>query len=414
MDGANATLPVLLPPPTEINDTNKVYDITIGCIVMCVVASLAVLGRLYVRFSTRSQGIDDYAFILALLSYLAYSILAIYANLHAGVGKPLWEITIPEYIIWYKILSGTAFLYPAMSTAIRVSILLFYRRLFATPNSNFKKVVDACLVLQILYLIPFTIVPAFSCSPIYAAWTLELFAASCNIQYYFDITTALYSVSLGFDVVLTVLPLWPILKLHVPTRKKVAIAVLFLFGFSACFAAAYKLYQWQINLYRTWDGDPEWLRYQLSLGIPPQWREYGVTFWIPSMVEPTLAMICASLPGLQPALVKGGKFLGSRFSTFMSSRTRGSTGKGISGGSSGIISGGANSRQHISTKGTYRSGPGVYDGYPAYDDNASDAALHARGAYLELDEIRSTKTSMEPPRPGRGEHSGGGTGNYQV
>ncbi|KAM7210769.1 hypothetical protein V8F06_013847 [Rhypophila decipiens] len=399
MAGTNMTMPmpVLLPPPLQINDTHKVYGVTIGCTVMCVVASVAVLGRLCVRFSSRSHGVDDYAFIVALFTYLAYSILAIYANLHAGVGKPLWEITVDEYVIWYKILAGTAFLYPAMSTAIRVSILLFYRRLFATPNCNFKKVVDICLVLQIAYLIPFTIVAAFSCRPIYASWTLELSLASCDIQFYFDITTALYSVSLGYDIVLTVLPLGPIMKLHVPTRKKVAIAVLFLFGFSACFAAAYKLYQWQINLYRTWDGDPQWLNYQLSLGIPPQWREYGVTFWIPSMVEPTLAMICASLPGLQPAFVKGGKLIGSRFSALVS-RTRGSTGVGKgSKGSGGIVSGGSeiSSRQYMSSKRPYR-GPGVYDGYLGYDDNASDAALHSRGAYLELNEVGS-KSSTEPP-----------------
>ncbi|KAK4222537.1 hypothetical protein QBC38DRAFT_539525 [Podospora fimiseda] len=409
MADPNTTLPVLLPPPTEINDTNKVYDITIGCIVMCLVASLTVLARLYVRFTSRTQGLDDYAFIFALLAYLAYSGLAIYANLNAGVGKPLWEITVPEYVIWYKILIGTSFLYPIMSTAIRVPILLFYRRLFATPNSLFKKVVDACLVLQILYLIPFTIVPALTCTPLSAAWQIDfaLFAASCRIQYYYDITSALYSGSLGLDVLLTVLPLWPILKLQIPTRKKVGIAVLFLFGLSACFAAAYKLYQWQINRYKTWSGDPKWLEYYLSLGIPPQWREYGVTFWIPAMVEPTLAMICASLPGLQPVMVKGSKYLGSRFGTYLS-RSRGSTGKGVSNGSSGISSGGKpNSRQHISAKGINRGG----HAYPVYDDNASDAALYARGAYMELDEVRGPKISegghqlgdgvYEVGRPGR-------------
>lgn len=29
--------------------------------------------------------------------------MAIYVNLHAGVGKPLWEITLGEYSVWFQV-----------------------------------------------------------------------------------------------------------------------------------------------------------------------------------------------------------------------------------------------------------------------------------------------------------------------
>lgn len=29
--------------------------------------------------------------------------MAAYVNLHAGVGKPLWEITVGEYTVWFKV-----------------------------------------------------------------------------------------------------------------------------------------------------------------------------------------------------------------------------------------------------------------------------------------------------------------------
>jgi hypothetical protein len=29
--------------------------------------------------------------------------MAGYVNLHAGVGKPLWEITVGEYAVWLKV-----------------------------------------------------------------------------------------------------------------------------------------------------------------------------------------------------------------------------------------------------------------------------------------------------------------------
>lgn len=32
--------------------------------------------------------------------------MAIYVNLHAGVGKPLWEITLGEYSVWFQVRIG--------------------------------------------------------------------------------------------------------------------------------------------------------------------------------------------------------------------------------------------------------------------------------------------------------------------
>lgn len=37
------------------------------------------------------------------LFYWGWSIMAVYVNLHAGVGKPLWEITLGEYSVWFQV-----------------------------------------------------------------------------------------------------------------------------------------------------------------------------------------------------------------------------------------------------------------------------------------------------------------------
>lgn len=108
---------------------------------------------------------------------------------------------------------------------------------------------------------------------------------------------------------------------------------------SASGAAAWKLgmYVWELN--RLYDIDPRCkssttkempyeypiltascaigYNYEMSRVVPPQFDSYGVTFWIPSMLEPTLAMICASLPGLRPALGRISETFSSVFaSTF--------------------------------------------------------------------------------------------------
>jgi hypothetical protein len=58
----------LIPPPTEVNDTHKVYSVAISCIFLCVTACFAVIARLSVRFSSETLGFDDYAIIPATVS----------------------------------------------------------------------------------------------------------------------------------------------------------------------------------------------------------------------------------------------------------------------------------------------------------------------------------------------------------
>ena len=45
------------------------------------------------------------------------------------------------------------------------------------------------------------------------------------------------------------------------------------------------------------------LQYEMSDLIPPQFDTYGRTFWIPSQVEPTVALIGASLPAIRQSLI---------------------------------------------------------------------------------------------------------------
>lgn len=72
--------------------------------------------------------------------------MAAYVNVHAGVGKPLWEITVEEYTVWFKVCSisgasddlqkpgskGTK----AVSTAILTEFLGHCRIRLALPSND--------------------------------------------------------------------------------------------------------------------------------------------------------------------------------------------------------------------------------------------------------------------------------------
>ncbi|KUJ09021.1 uncharacterized protein LY89DRAFT_741320 [Mollisia scopiformis] len=287
----------LIPIPLEIDNNHKDYSIAIAIIVLGIVASLVVFVRLAYRYSTKRLGIDDYAMIPAVMFYIAWTAMAAYFNLHSGIGKPIEEITYGEFIIFFKGIFVAAWMYPLMSASIRVSILLFYRRIFAKGYLFYSSTIWILLALQGAYVIAFEIIPGFSCHPIADAWDPVNRITNCS-DLYINATEALYSTSLAFDVILLIFPIYAISRLQMPLKKRLGVFVIFILGAAAGIVAAYKL---RIFVYETthWEPtDPSWWNFEAAAYNLPQYNDYGKTFWIPSQVEPTVAMIGTSLPAL--------------------------------------------------------------------------------------------------------------------
>ena len=117
-----------------------------------------------------------------------------------------------------------------MTASIRISILLFYQRMFATSMNRAKYGIWLLLALQIIYLVVFSLLPAFICQPLYKAWDPLEREKYMNDWYYYYTQVALYSVSMSFDVILLVMPLYHVFKLQMPLRKRIGVAVMFMLG----------------------------------------------------------------------------------------------------------------------------------------------------------------------------------------
>lgn len=70
MSSSSSSSPPLISPPTEINNSHKVYSFAIACIVLGVVATLFVLLRLAQRLYARAFGPDDYVIIPGVVGIL--------------------------------------------------------------------------------------------------------------------------------------------------------------------------------------------------------------------------------------------------------------------------------------------------------------------------------------------------------
>ncbi|KAF2463677.1 uncharacterized protein BDR25DRAFT_297833 [Lindgomyces ingoldianus] len=295
--------PNLLAPPIQLNDIHKKWDVAIFIIVFLIVASLTAVLRLVFRWKSKTFGLDDWAMVPALVCYIAHSIMACYVNAKAGIGKPLWEVTMPEFELWGKGLVMTSFLYPLASGFVRISILLFYDRVFSKASKPMRIVIRASLVFVGCYIAGFVTYAGFLCKPLHKFWKPFERREYCgdNVNYWIY-TALLYSVSLLQDLELLFLPIGSVIGLQMPLKRRIGVIIIFALGTSACVAAAYKLAIFGLQWGRTGTIDPRWYMSQASRVIPPQFDKYGYTMWIPTQSELSAAIIGPSLIALKPYL----------------------------------------------------------------------------------------------------------------
>ncbi|RYO15430.1 hypothetical protein AA0111_g11735 [Alternaria arborescens] len=198
---------------------------------------------------------------------------------------------------------------------------MFYLRIFGQAVTSVRYTVWALLVLQGVYVIVYMILPAFIAKPFNKIWQPLERGKYMNDWYYYYTQVALFSTSMAFDIILLVLPIHPVIQLQMTVKKRIGVIAIFICGAAASVTAAYKLAIFVTQMERYTKIDPKCellsasthetqsnkmpgLQYEMSTLVPPQFDEYGKTFWIPSQIEPSVALIGAALPALYP-MVQG-------------------------------------------------------------------------------------------------------------
>ncbi|KAM7215914.1 hypothetical protein V8F06_008672 [Rhypophila decipiens] len=290
----------LIPPPTEVNNTHRDYLVFGIVIALGVLATSVVTTRLVYKYSVRKFAMEDHAIFFALMLYLGWTAMAGYMILESGIDKPIGQITYGEFIVFYKGVFISQWMYPLMSASIRAAIIFFYRSIFALASRFYSVSLWVLLALQALYVVAFTVLPGFECTPISDGWEPLKRMTSCS-DLYVTSSLGLYGSSLAFDVILLVFPIYATSCLKMCIKKRLGVILIFGLGASASVVAGYKLASFYIAV-NTWTPTaPDWWNYQAAAYIPPQYNQYGKMFWIPTQVEPTVALIGASLPAFLQA-----------------------------------------------------------------------------------------------------------------
>ncbi|KAJ8125490.1 hypothetical protein O1611_g8149 [Lasiodiplodia mahajangana] len=210
-------------------DSTTAVGAAIAALVIVTVAF-----RFYARYKTRA-GLqwDDWLVLVSLSALIATDILVLYANGVNPTGAERASIpsaaeNSPADILYTKISFIATVLYFAVTAASKLSILLLYNRLFSVSAKFHRHVIIlSCVVIG--YWIGTTIADLLNCIPIKYTWVNSLADPRYCINYnIFWLATGV--VEAFIDVLILLLPIEVVLKLHLSTKKKIAVSSVFIVG----------------------------------------------------------------------------------------------------------------------------------------------------------------------------------------
>ena len=116
-------------------------------------------------------------------------------------------------------------LYGSAITAIKISILLFYRRIFST--GQLRKWINVVGVFVLAWLLANNLVFAFQCTPVRKAWEIEIPGHCINPLRTIQVVQVFNVV---LDAVILALPVSGVLRLQMSTSRKISVMAIFLLG----------------------------------------------------------------------------------------------------------------------------------------------------------------------------------------
>ncbi|KAF2677970.1 hypothetical protein K458DRAFT_377526 [Lentithecium fluviatile CBS 122367] len=289
--GIHPPLEVMLSWPTP-NYANPVTRPKTILILACVLGPLTIcllLARLWVRIRMQSNaGLDDWLMVAALPFIIALTVIIPMSSDIYKFNTHVWDIDPRYFIIQRKYVLAIEVLFCIASGLIKISILLFYRRLSARAVSNtFRWVTWLSIGFIGGSSVAFTLVPIVGCKPMSAFWEqLDVVKVLSGYQYHcfnegVDVFLA-GVVSATQDLLAALLPTFLYWNLRIPILQKLALFGIFAIGYCAvAFGALRAYYSWRI-FYQTYD---------------VTWETWNA--WKMTLIELHVGAMCANAPALK-------------------------------------------------------------------------------------------------------------------
>ncbi|KAI4728454.1 integral membrane protein [Aureobasidium sp. EXF-10728] len=277
-----------------MSDSQGQTIITIS-VIFGILSVLVMALRLYARvFILGKIGLDDVLICATALLAWAFIVATIIAVQH-GLGSHFDEVrargssNLNSYIqtVWLS-----SIFYNACLGFLKSSILAFYLRLGDTQLKRLAQILLAVVVCQAIANV-FTCI--FQCTPVAAAYTLELqTTAKCiNISAFYLTNAALTILT---DLLTYILPFHLVRKLQIPRRQKIGLGVMLGLGLFTCMSSIIRITYIPSMLFSK----------------DPTWTISGPMYW--SVIETNVGILTASMPAFKAIAKKfAPKLLGGSY-----------------------------------------------------------------------------------------------------
>ncbi|XP_014557341.1 hypothetical protein COCVIDRAFT_37248 [Bipolaris victoriae FI3] len=280
------------PAPNFVNPELRSDAIIILAYILGPLSVCFCLVRLWVRvYHQKSAGVDDWLMLASIPPTIALTALYPLATKQA-FDRHIWDLDIysdpRRAVIARKYVLATETIFCVATGLVKVSILLFYRRLSSRVVSRgFFWTTWVAIVYIVAYSIALTIAPIVGCQPIEAFW--EQFDPIKKLQGYefhcFDEgadVLAASIISATQDLLTAILPTFLYWNLQIPLRQKLALFGIFAMGYGVVALGALRAYYSWHAFYNTYD--ITWATYDLFLT---------------SLLELHIGSLCANAPALK-------------------------------------------------------------------------------------------------------------------
>lgn len=193
-----------------------------------ILGFITIAGRVYSRtLITKAFGADDVLILLGYIFALTLSSLIIVGNLNYYSGRHVWDIPLQLFVPHRKNIWWSELCYVFASCTIKISVLLFYRRLSISFTRTFLWATWIGIILNSMFLIGFVLWLALLCRPFDAYWKSISPEWRATHEYHCKAETVSLPLSAGLsvltDLYATLVPLILITTMKKTFREKLAL-----------------------------------------------------------------------------------------------------------------------------------------------------------------------------------------------
>ncbi|KAI0905362.1 50S ribosomal protein L36e [Ustulina deusta] len=261
----------------EVRDNTAITPII--TVVFGILAIIAVIMRVIDALPNRTLQPADVCAIVALAPGIPLGVLELNMS-SVGFGKDIWTLTpsrITHIFTW-----ATEILYFILLPITKISLLLFYLRVF--PSPEFHRVCYITMGVVVASGIAFTLTSIFYCTPISYVWTgwtgeTEGHCLNLNAFVWSHAVTSIVQ-----DLWIIALPIPSLVKLQLGTRRKIHLILMFSVGLAITVVSIVRLTS----------------LVQFATTTNPTYDSVTTAYW--SVLEAYVSIICCCLPSVRSLL----------------------------------------------------------------------------------------------------------------